>query len=135
MRLRATTASQSSADLVISVTAAVLMKELYVSSIGCRYPDFDAKAVLLVPSRGLAVGPFYGTKASVPSKSLLPRKEIPAAKRAFGVTQKNYLISLTGSCVPKSCPLGATARATIEVNACLYSGYCCASALINAMFC
>ena len=49
--------------------------------------------------------------------------------------EKSYLISLTGSWVPKSCPFGPTARATIDVNACLYSGYCCANALINAIFC
>jgi hypothetical protein len=42
--LRATTASQSSAELLICVTAAVLMEALYVSSFGCRYPDFDAKS-------------------------------------------------------------------------------------------
>ena len=51
------------------------------------------------------------------------------------VVKKRYLISFTGNCVPKSCPLGATARATIDVNACLYSGYCCARALMKAMFC
>lgn len=114
-------ASQSWAE---SCVALLFMLRGYVSEKYGRYPEFDAKEAEQVD--------IYGRCGLCGRGGLQSMKSIKSTSMKFIWL---YLISLTGSMVPKSWPDGATARATIALNACLYSGYCATSALMNAMFC